>query len=124
MPELYKDLTPQERAAYIAAEGRRLVELAEMLGVSLRIDRVAHQPLAMGHARSVVEAWPARERAIPTMSQETRQVFEAISDPKNAHVFSCEALRLELDRFEIPDPAPSWPAVREISDRESSGKHV
>lgn len=46
--------------AYIAARARALVALAEELGVSLRIDRQPLQPLGMGHARHVVEAWPAR----------------------------------------------------------------
>lgn len=61
MPELYEDLTPEERVAYITQKGKELVALAEKMGVSLRIDRVPLRPLATGYVRHVVEAWPARK---------------------------------------------------------------
>ena len=40
---------------------QKLVEDAERMGVSLRIDRVPLRPLAQRHARHIVEAWPARK---------------------------------------------------------------
>ena len=55
-----ESMTPQERAEVIAERARDLVAQAEMLGVSLRIDRVPIQPPRSGHMRHVVEAWPAR----------------------------------------------------------------
>lgn len=54
--------SPEASAEYIRQLGESLVVAAEKLGVSLRIDRQPLQPLAMGHARHVVEAWPARHQ--------------------------------------------------------------
>lgn len=58
-------LTPFERACYIERCAIELAAKAERVGVSLRIDRVPLQPLAMGNARHAVEAWPARQMAKP-----------------------------------------------------------
>lgn len=58
----FTEMTPAERADYVAEKARELVDMAEILGVSLRIDRVPLQPLAMGNARHVVDAWPARHQ--------------------------------------------------------------
>lgn len=54
--------TPQERVAHVREQAEQLCRVAGFLGVSLRIDRVALTPLAMGHAEHVVEAWPARHQ--------------------------------------------------------------
>lgn len=55
-----ESMTLQERAEAIAERARDLVAQAELLGVSLRIDRVPIMPPRSGHMRHVVEAWPAR----------------------------------------------------------------
>lgn len=55
-----ESMTLEERAQAIAERARDLVALAEFFGVALRIERVPLQPLATGHMRHVVEAWPAR----------------------------------------------------------------
>lgn len=47
-------------AAFIRVQAKALVAQAERLGVSLRIDRRPLQPLAMGNAEHVIEAWPSR----------------------------------------------------------------
>ena len=58
----FAEMTPAERAHYVEEKGRDLVVLAEMLGVSLRIDRVPLRPLAMGGARHEVVTWPSRHQ--------------------------------------------------------------
>ena len=57
---LLRDATPKDRVDHIVREAQRLVDAAEKLGVSLRIDRRPLQPLATGNAEHVIEAWPAR----------------------------------------------------------------
>lgn len=53
--------SPEASAEYIRQLGESLVVTAQKLGVSLRIDRVPLEPLAMGNVRHIVEAWPARK---------------------------------------------------------------
>lgn len=55
--------SPEASAKYVHDLASSLVRMAEQLGVSLRIDRVPHYPLAMGNAGHRVEAWPARHGA-------------------------------------------------------------
>lgn len=62
MDGFYQDLTPAERTRYIHERACSLVAIAEQMGVSLRIERVPHFPLAMGNAGHRVEAWPARHQ--------------------------------------------------------------
>lgn len=52
--------SPEASAEYIHQLGESLADMADKLGVSLTVTRVPLQPLAMGHARHAVEAWPAR----------------------------------------------------------------
>lgn len=47
----------------------KLVKEAERDGVSVRVTREPLQPLAMGHAGHVVEAWPARHQPAETGQQ-------------------------------------------------------
>ena len=54
-----------EAVEAIRIEAENLCLYAEAIGVSLRIDRVPRQPLAMGNQRYVVETWPARQNAAP-----------------------------------------------------------
>jgi hypothetical protein len=50
-------------ADIVRLDAENLVRRAEAMGVSLTITREPLQPLAMGHARHVVDAWPARTPA-------------------------------------------------------------
>lgn len=50
-------------ADIIRLDAEQLVRRAEAMGVSLTITREPLQPLAMGHNRHVVGAWPARDPA-------------------------------------------------------------
>ncbi len=61
MGDIYQDLTDAERVEHIRELAQQLVDTAVRMGVSLRIDRVPLRPLASGHMRHVVEAWPARK---------------------------------------------------------------
>lgn len=58
-------MSPADRIAKAASV---LVAQAEALGVTLRISHEPLQPLAMGHTRHVVEAWPARHGPKPPAS--------------------------------------------------------
>lgn len=53
-------LTPDECVEIISDKARELAALAKEMGVTLRINVVPLQPLAMGNTEHVVEAWPAR----------------------------------------------------------------
>lgn len=58
------------KVIHILAKAAKLVAEADALGVSLRIDRVPVHPLAMGNARHVVDAWPARHQPAPPARRE------------------------------------------------------
>lgn len=52
--------TPELIAFQYRVRAEKLVQQAEADGICIRVSREPLQPLAMGHARHVVEAWPAR----------------------------------------------------------------
>lgn len=60
-----ENLTPEQLAHRFKLSAEELVAYAERKGVCLTITREPLQPLAMGHARHVVEAWPARQQPAP-----------------------------------------------------------
>lgn len=59
--------SPQASAEYVRQLAESLANTADQLGVSLTITREPLQPFAMGHARHVVEAWPARHQPAPDL---------------------------------------------------------
>lgn len=46
----------------IEKEARELIQLADELGITLRIDLKPKQPLAMGNHEYVIETWAKREK--------------------------------------------------------------
>ena len=69
MPELYQDLTQNERMEYIRIQAAALLKEAADVGMCLTIERAPLQPLAMGHAENVVTVWPARVMADAIVAQ-------------------------------------------------------
>lgn len=58
-------MSAEERARDYEAQIKRIIYFAEQDGISIRVSREPLQPLAMGHARHVVDAWPARHQPAP-----------------------------------------------------------
>lgn len=111
----------------IAARAARLINEAESLGVSLRIDRVPLRPLAMGYAKHVIEAWPAHQPRGPVGHGHVEPRPDGTKVRCGGPAF-CSSCRRQQDAAAAKDaplesgeahaqPYPS-PARREISDRE------
>jgi hypothetical protein len=60
MRKTFDEMAADERAAHIERLAKDLVELADGVGVTLRISLKPLQPLAMGNTMHVIEAWPSR----------------------------------------------------------------
>jgi hypothetical protein len=116
----FTNMTPAERATYIAAKARDLVEIAEILGVSLRIDRVPMPPLAMGNAVHVVEAWPARQPAAEVVVEGGNRVGKATA-VRTGQAFVDEYLNKFEPRRELSDR--EW-AAQPANQREGCTVHV
>lgn len=73
-----ENLTPEQLAHRFKLAAEELVAHAERKGVCLTITREPLQPLAIGHARHVVDARPARQQPAPTRASVFRYLDEQV----------------------------------------------